>query len=320
MPASEAEGILSAAGGAAADLMVATEARLRDLTAGHPGPIGPFAEQAVASGGKRLRPLLAILAAGPEPADPEAVIRAAAAAELIHSATLVHDDVIDMADLRRGVPTVAAAAGREMAIAVGDLLFAVAFGELVDNGVEAVGILAEAGADLARGELLQRADAWKTDVSEDRYLERCRLKTARLFEAAVRLGAMAGGRDPLPLERFARSTGLAFQLLDDVLDVTGPPERTGKPRGADLLDGTVTLPWIIAARRDQALGEVDLRSLDQGRALELCERIEATGALDEVRGIARGYVAEAQGIADRLEPPSDRAFRLVATAMVERST
>lgn len=300
--------------------MAATEARLAEVTQGHPAPIGPFAVQAVAAGGKRLRPLLAILAAGPDPGDPDAVVRAAVAVELIHSATLVHDDIIDMAELRRGVPTVASAGGREMAVAVGDLLFAVAFGELVDSGAEAVAVLAEAGADLARGELIQRADAWMPDVSEERYLERCRLKTARLFEAAARLGAMAGGRDPEPLERFARATGLAFQLLDDVLDVTGPPERTGKPRGADLLDGTVTLPWIVAAERDPALRQVDLRSLDVDRALELCERIEATGALDDVRGRARAHVAEAQDIARMLAAPSDAAFSLVATAMVERSS
>jgi len=299
--------------------MSAVEQRLVELSDGHPGELGTHVRDAVSAGGKRLRPLLAVVSAGPEPSDPAAVVRAACAVELIHAATLVHDDVIDRAAVRRGIPTVVASGGREMAVAVGDFLFAVAFGELVENGSNSVMALAQAGSDLARGELLQRADAWKIDVSEERYLLRCRLKTARLFEAAAQLGATASGRDPQPHERFARSVGIAFQLLDDVLDVTGPTERTGKPRGADLLDGTVTLPWILAARKDPSLLEVDLRSIDEPAALELCERIEATGSLDQVRDLARGLTTEARDCAAMLESPTAEAFQLIATAMVERS-
>jgi octaprenyl-diphosphate synthase len=263
--------------------------------------------------------LLAVVAAGPEPGDTSAVVRAACAVELIHAATLVHDDVIDHAKVRRGIPTVVASGGREMAVAVGDFLFAIAFGELVESGAESVKELARAGSDLARGELLQRADAWHTGVTEDRYLLRCRLKTARLFEAAAHLGATAAGRDPEPCEHFARSVGVAFQLLDDVLDVTGPTERTGKPRGADLLDGTVTLPWILAARQDASLLDADLKSLDSDAALELCQRIEATGSLDEVRTQARTLTDEARAYAETLESPTAEAFQLIATAMIERS-
>ena len=312
------EQVLEAAGPRAGELMVETERRLAELVSCHPDPIGPYARQAVAGGGKRLRPLLAIVCAGVDPPDGEAVIRAAAAVELIHAATLVHDDILDNAELRRGAPTVAAAGGREMAVAVGDLLFAVAFGELVGNGVESVEVLAAAGSDLAKGELLQRADAWDTTVSRERCMLRSKLKTARLFEAAARLGAMAGGLDPDPPERFAGAVGVAFQLLDDVLDVTGPSERTGKPRGADLLDGTVTLPWILAAGRDAGLLEVDLRALDRPAAEALCDRIEATGALDEVRGIADGLVAEALASAAAIGGSSAGVLALVARAMVER--
>jgi octaprenyl-diphosphate synthase len=319
MAAPEAAAVVEAGGPRAAALMLAAEARILELSSGHPGSIGPFAEQAVAGGGKRLRPLLAVLAAGAQPADEKAVVRAAAAVELVHAATLVHDDILDGADLRRGSPTVVAEGGREMAVAVGDLLFAAAFGELVANGVDSVAVLARAGSDLARGELLQRADAWNAGISEERFLLRCRLKTARLFEAATTLGAMAGGADPDPPTRIAAAVGTAFQLLDDVLDVTGPPERTGKPRGADLLDGTVTLPLILALKRDPSLAEVDLRSLDSGSAEEVCDRIEATGALGEVRERADRLVAEAIATADTLPEPSAQAFRLVARAMVERS-
>lgn len=320
MAAGEAEAILQVAGPQAAAAMLAVEQRLRELSANHAEPLGPYVADAVAAGGKRLRPLLAVISAGSSAPDFDAVVRSGVAVELIHAATLVHDDILDGADLRRGVPTVVAAGGREMAVAAGDLLFAVAFGELIENGVESVSVLAAAGSDLARGELLQRADAWRKDVSEERYLTRCRLKTARLFEAAARLGAMSAGRDPEPVERFASSIGVAFQLLDDVLDVTGPPERTGKPRGADLLDGTVTLPWIVAVARDATLADVDLRALDSRSAADVCDRIEATGALEQVRARAAELAAEAHAIADRLEPPVSDALNLVATTMVERSS
>jgi len=310
--------VLEAAGPRAAELMAATEARLAELASGHPGPIGPYARQAVAGGGKRLRPLLAIVCSGVDPRDGEAVVRAAASVELIHAATLVHDDILDRSELRRGAPTVAAAGGREMAVAVGDLLFAVAFGELVANGVDSVEVLAAAGSDLAKGELLQRADAWDASVSRERCMLRSKLKTARLFEAAARLGAMAGGLDPDPPERFAGAVGVAFQLLDDVLDVTGPTERTGKPRGADLLDGTVTLPWIVAAERDPGLLEVDLHRLDRASAEALCDRIEATGALDEVRGVAGELVDQALASAAQIGGSSAAVLALVARAMVER--
>lgn len=320
MASAETKAILEAAGPQAAEAIVAVETRLREVSSNHPAPLGPYVAEAVAAGGKRLRPLLAVLSAGAAAPDLSSVVRSGVAVELIHAATLVHDDILDSADVRRGVPTVVAAGGREMAVAAGDLLFAVAFGELIDNGVESVAVLAAAGSDLARGELLQRADAWKTDISEDRYLTRCHLKTARLFEAAATLGAMAGGLDPRPFQRFARSVGLAFQLLDDVLDVTGPPERTGKPRGADLLDGTVTLPWIVAAARDSTLTEVDLHDLDSGSAVEICDRIEATGALDDVRSQAAELAAEAQAIAVQMASPTAEALSLVATTMVERSS
>ena len=124
--------------------------------------------------------------------------------------------------------------------------------------------LSRATSALAEGELLQRADAWNSGVAVERYLYRCELKTARLFEAACELGALAVGRDAgdiAALGAFGRRIGLAFQLLDDVLDVSGPAERTGKHRGTDLLDGTVTLPLILARGRDETIAAIDLRAI-----------------------------------------------------------
>ncbi len=244
-------------------LMARTEAHLDTVTTEAGEPLASHANATVAAGGKRLRPLLVVLAAeaggGPRPqGGEERLVRAAVAVELVHSATLVHDDVIDGAHLRRGHPTVAAAAGRRAAVATGDLLFSRAFAELARNDdAEQLRALSQASSALAEGELLQREDAWAAEVQVERYLRRCELKTAALFEAACRLGALcaAEGSPQLAaaLGAFARRIGLAFQMLDDVLDVSGPVERTGKARGTDLLDGTVTLPFILARKRDPAL-------------------------------------------------------------------
>lgn len=291
-----------------------------ELARGHGPVLGQYAGETIAAGGKRLRPLLVFLAAGVPPPESQALVRAAVAVELVHAATLVHDDVLDKSPLRRGRPTVVAAAGRRIAIATGDLLFSRAFAELAQAGEpEAVRMLSRASSELAAGELMQRADGWNAEITRERYLERCRLKTAVLFRAACELGALAGGRDVSGLGSFGERIGLAFQILDDVLDVSGPPERTGKPQGVDLLDGTVTLPLIVARERDLALAAVDLRTVtepDQARGV--CEQIAATGALEVVRGQALELVAGAKA---RLPPMSDRqraALELVADGVVER--
>jgi octaprenyl-diphosphate synthase len=243
------------------------------------------------------------------------------AVELVHAATLVHDDVIDGSKLRRGRPTVVANGGRLMALATGDLLFSRAFAELAAGGeIEPVRQLSSAASLLAEGELMQRADAWDTSVSRDRYFERCRLKTGVLFRAACELGAFSSGGDALSLGRFGERIGVAFQLLDDVLDVTGPPERTGKPRGADLLDGTVTLPLIEAIERDPQLAALDLRGVsDAQQAAALCDRIERSGALAAARERALEVVAEAKaGLPAGLERAQRETLELVADGVVER--
>jgi geranylgeranyl pyrophosphate synthase len=299
--------------------MGAVEERLRELLRGHGDQLGGEASATLQAGGKRLRPMLVLVCAGPD-ADDRA-IRAATAIELVHMATLVHDDVLDAAPLRRGVPTVVARAGRDAATSVGDLLFSRAFAELVGNGgsERQVTLLTGASVALARGELAQRRDAFDVQVSAERYLERCRLKTARLFECACLVGRGDPALDE-PLRTFGCEIGLAFQLLDDVLDVTGPPERTGKARGTDLLDGTVTLPLILARERDRELGRLDLAALDARAAEAVCDRIAATGVLDEVRAGARTRVGRAKDVVDRanIDPARRELLALVADGVVER--
>jgi geranylgeranyl pyrophosphate synthase len=301
--------------------MAEVERRLTELVGGHGEALGDQAVATLAAGGKRLRPMLVLLCAGATAS--EGSVRAATAVELVHMATLVHDDVLDAAPLRRGRPTVFASAGRPAATAVGDLLLSRAFAELTDGaGVDRsrVALLADASLALARGELAQRRDAYDASIAAGRYLERCRLKTARLFECACLIGDVPDGEQAAVLASFGREIGLAFQLLDDVLDVAGPPERTGKARGTDLLDGTVTLPLILARESDPALGALDLRGLEPAAAAGICERIVATGALDRVRAEARAHV-EAAKAALAGAPLDDQRLELltmVADGVVER--
>ena len=323
--AQSVDAIVEAAGPHVPVLLARIERCLEQLATGHGPVLAEHAGATIAAGGKRLRPLLVLLAAGHEPADPRELIACGAAVELVHSATLVHDDVLDDAQMRRGLPTVWATGGRVLAIATGDLLFSRAFAELAAHGtLESVRALSRATSALAEGELLQREDAWNPAVAVDRYLRRCELKTARLFEASCELGALAAGRDGehvAAVGSFGRRIGLAFQLLDDVLDVSGPVERTGKHRGTDLLDGTVTLPLILARQRDRELAEMDLREIDLPSLAEaVCDRIEATGALADARAQALAIVVEAKQQLAWMDLGEGQrtALDLVADSVVDR--
>jgi geranylgeranyl pyrophosphate synthase len=301
--------------------MATVESRLAELTTAGGELLAGEAGATLAAGGKRLRPMLVLLCAGPDAG--EAAMRAAGAVELVHMATLVHDDVLDAAPLRRGSPTVVARAGRSTATAVGDLLFSRAFAELANGDPDSgrqVGLLAGASVGLAEGELAQRRDAFDVGISAERYLERCRLKTARLFECACLIGADPGPEGSRALATFGGQIGLAFQLLDDVLDVTGPPERTGKALGTDLLDGTVTMPLILARDHDARLSEIDLASLDPSRAAEVCKAIAATGVLDVVRADARERVESAKAAlaAAPLDERRRGLLTMVADGVVDR--
>ena len=305
--------------------LAAVERRLGELVGGHGEMLAGDAGATLAAGGKRMRPLLVLLCAGPRSG--ASAVRAATAVELVHMATLVHDDVLDGASMRRGHPTVAARSGRARAVATGDLLFSRAFAELGTNGARRqVQLLSAASVALAVGELAQRRDAFDASISPERYLKRCLLKTARLFECACVIGSAGeadrngGARDDEGLAVYGRHIGLAFQLLDDVLDVTGPPERTGKPIGTDLLDGTVTLPLILAREAYEGLADVNLSELDEEGAAEVCRRIAATDALDRVREMARHRVEDAKEslVAAGVSEDRRRLLDLVADGVVER--
>jgi geranylgeranyl pyrophosphate synthase len=285
----------------------ALEARLADAVSAHPGVVADASAETVGAGGKRLRPVLVFLSTPHAGRGDDRTVAAGVAVELVHVATLVHDDLLDGARIRRGEATVWALHGEAIARAVGDYLFARAFAELAaTRDAEAVAVLAQAALSLARGEALQRRHAFRPDTPVDEYLARCSLKTGKLFEAACLLG---GGRR---LAAFGRALGIAFQIVDDILDCTGDADETGKAPGVDLRDGTPTLPLILAARRDERVR----RALGGDDAPDALASVAATGALDDARSVALEYARRARAA---LDGELDReSLEALTHAVVER--
>ncbi|HEX2589720.1 MAG TPA: polyprenyl synthetase family protein [Gaiellales bacterium] len=301
------------------------EQRLEQLVAERPGAVAEAGARTLRSGGKRLRPLLVSMCATDAAREGEDLVGAGCAVELVHMATLVHDDVLDAAPLRRGHPTVWQTGGRPLATATGDALFSLAFGELTETGdIGAVSLLATACLSLARGELLQRRQAGDPAVTEQQYLERCALKTGSLFSAAARLGARLSGlgeHDGAALGRFAEALGLAFQIADDVLDCDGDPDTTGKPLGTDLLDGTVSLPLLLAAQRDAEVRAVISRGAAPADVLPTLARVVASGAVADARERALALAARAAAELDGVRAPVDRdALRDAVRIASDRSS
>ena len=265
------------------DYLEDVDTRLAATIGRHPGLVAEAGADALA-GGKRLRPLLVFLAT---PRDEEPSVAAGVAVELVHMATLVHDDLIDEARVRHGRAAVWAEHGERAAITTGDYLFARAFSELTTTGdVGFPAILADAAVALSRGEALQRRQLHDPDTPIESYLERCALKTGKLFEAACRLAGGSG--------EFGLALGIAFQVADDILDCTGDAVDTGKVPGTDLREGTPTLPLILASREDEVV-----RAALAGGPLEgALVRVAATSALDRSRETALDYAARARAALD----------------------
>jgi geranylgeranyl pyrophosphate synthase len=292
--------------------------------AGYGADISDPAAETLAAGGKRVRPLLVFCAAPRRPGAHEGLVSAAAAVELIHMATLVHDDLIDGATLRRGRPTVARALGADAAVRVGDFLFARAFAELTrSRSARAVQALAEAALDLSLGEIDQQCAVDRLDLSEDAYLERCRRKTAALFAVACRLGALVGGAGEEAQERlaaFGECVGIAFQIFDDILDLAGAPAATGKRRGSDLREGTMTLPVILALRHEPDLARHLAEARGDGPCVEaLCDRLAAHRGVALARERALNFVAAARAAIDGpLDGADPDALLEIADGVVDR--
>jgi geranylgeranyl pyrophosphate synthase len=245
--------------------------------------VARVSRDALDAGGKRLRPLLVHLTSD----DRERAMRGGVAVELVHTATLVHDDLIDGAELRRGRAAVWHEHGADAARAAGDYLFARAFAELAEAGdLEGVRILSDTCLSLARGEALQKTQLHDPDTPIEAYFERIALKSGKLFEAACLLGSRDGR-----LGEFGLALGIAFQVVDDILDCSGDTIETGKIAGTDLREGTPTLPLLLAAQEDDVVREALAGGPLDGALL----RVGATDAPERSREVALDYARKARG-------------------------
>lgn len=279
--------------------MAAVEDEFRRQAASNIEVIDYLGQYLRSSGGKRLRPALLVLsnyAVGGN-AD-EGVIRLATVMEMLHTATLVHDDIIDNADLRRGRASINSRFGDQTAVLMGDWLYMSAFEtSLKQRSLQILDILTRLTRKMTEGELMQLTLIGNADISEDQYFDILRRKTAYLFSACCEIGALlAGGKDEeqAALRDYGMNLGIAFQLADDLLDFTAEEKMLGKASGADLLEGKVTLPLIIAARSDESVrssirGIIKARSHSNGSKAELLESIRSNGSLEETRSIAASY-------------------------------
>ena len=278
------------------------EEELARVVERYSGLLAEVGRTPLAAGGKRLRPALAFLSSAPDEPPP---LAAGVAVELVHMATLVHDDLIDGAAVRRGRMAAWREHGEEAAKAAGDYLFSRAFAVLTETrDPDAVLVLAEASLALARGEAMQRRQRHDPATTVDDYLERCSLKTGKLFEAACTLGGGIG--------EYGRLLGIAFQIADDVLDCSGETIETGKIPGTDLRDGTPTLPLLLAAQEDDVVRD----ALAGGPIEGVLVRVAATGALDRSRELALHYASQARSCLDGA--PRREELEALTWAVVER--
>jgi len=256
------------------------------------------AEHIIAGGGKRMRPALVILSAGALGYSGSAHHKLAAIVEFIHTATLLHDDVVDESSLRRGRATSNALFGNAASVLVGDFVYSRAFQMMVEVGdMRVMEVLAEATNVIAEGEVLQLMNCHDADVDESGYLQVIRCKTAKLFEAATRLGAVlsrSGSRDEEAMAAYGMHLGTAFQLIDDVLDYSGTSAEMGKNVGDDLAEGKPTLPLIYAMRNGRPDEAARVRdAIEHGNIDDLGSVLAAihnTGALDYARRQAEAEV------------------------------
>lgn len=270
-----------------------------------PVPVIPaLAEHLISGSAKRLRPLLTVAAARLAGARDDACLKLAAAVEFIHTATLLHDDVVDSSQLRRGRVAAHLIWGAPSSVLVGDFLFARAFELMVGaNSMPALEILARASRVIAEGEVLQLTRSHDMELTQELYIDIIRAKTAELFAAAAEAGAVSAGASAdrrRALRKFGQDLGLAFQLVDDALDYSGESGELGKNPGDDFREGKATLPLLLAiartgpAERDFWLRTVDRREQADGDFERVRELMRETGALEATLDLAQAYAQSAK--------------------------
>ena len=309
--------------GLLSDDLVAVEDILKKRAASPVKMIPDLSGYVVAAGGKRLRPMITLSAAHAAGGANTATHALAAAVEFIHTATLLHDDVVDDSHLRRGKASAKTVWGNTASILVGDFLFARAFTLMVETeSLEILDILSNASTVIAEGEVRQLAALGKTDLPTEEYIAICEAKTAALFEAAARSGALSAGGDEHAeaLAAYGKNLGLAFQIVDDALDYGGTTSLIGKSVGDDFREGKLTLPVIIARRRgtdeerefwDSAMIPAHQSEGDLARAIRL---IRSTGAAEATVQEAIAYAEMAKSALQTL-PESE--FRAALSSMAD---
>jgi octaprenyl-diphosphate synthase len=310
--------------------MAAVDALILDRMESPVAVIPALADHLISAGGKRLRPLLTVAAARLAGGAGEAAHKLAAAVEFIHTATLLHDDVVDSSRLRRGKVAAHLIWGAPSSVLVGDFLFARAFELMVETGsLPALDILSRASRVIAEGEVLQLTRAHDLALDQDTYLQIIAAKTAELFAAAAEAGAVAGGASETrrrALRAYGLNLGLAFQLADDALDYGGSSDLLGKNAGDDFREGKATLPLLLAVARsgpaesafwDKAMAQNERADGDFRRARELVLR---TGAIESTLELAASYARAAQGALAVFAPCEERvALEALADFAVNRT-
>ncbi len=270
-----------------ADDLLAVDRMIRERLHSDVALVGQLGHYIIGSGGKRLRPVVSLLAARAHGYAGRHHIDAATIVEFIHTATLLHDDVVDGSYLRRGKQTANLVFGNQASVLVGDFLYSRAFQMMVEiRNLRVMEILADATNTIAEGEVMQLVNCHDPDTSEVRYLEVIRNKTAKLFEAAARLGAVIGGREAESgdaMSRYGMHLGTAYQLVDDVLDYSGSARETGKNAGDDLAEGKPTLPLLYAMWQAPPAEAAVIRAAIEEGGRDQMDRvlatIESTGAI-----------------------------------------
>lgn len=278
------------------------------------GSVDDAAVYLLRAGGKRIRPALVLLCGRLGDCSEDVLVTVAAAAEIIHTATLVHDDTVDKAQLRRGLPTVNAGRGDHMAILMGDYLFARAFSMLAGTGENvAVRIMADIVFNMCAGEIDQWVHTFNPDQEEPAYLDRIDKKTAYFIAECCRLGGFLGGLSDVErqaLRDFGYGIGMGFQIVDDILDLTGSAERFGKNIGGDLRSGVVTLPVIYALKhspqRRRIAEIIRSRAVGDREVAEVRALVERCGGFHYSYRMARRYTAHARSCLDQVPAGSTR--------------